>query len=67
MEQRDSDPGAMLADKGYDCDAIRHGLKDRSAVPDILTKNNRKVRYQAKKNHELPRIAESPYVTKLCY
>ncbi len=24
MQQRDSDPGAMLADKGYDSDAIRH-------------------------------------------
>jgi hypothetical protein len=23
MEKRDSDPGAMLADKGYDSDAVR--------------------------------------------
>ena len=28
MQQRDSDPGAMLADKGYDSDAIRHDLQD---------------------------------------
>jgi Transposase DDE domain len=26
MEQRDSDPGAMLTDKGYDSDAIRQDL-----------------------------------------
>ena len=31
MEQRDSDPGAMSRDKGYDSDAIRHDLQDRGA------------------------------------
>ena len=31
MQQRDSDPGAMLADKGYDSDAIRHDLRDSGA------------------------------------
>lgn len=43
MEQRDSDPGAMLADKGYDSDAIRHDLQDRGSAPEIPTKSNRKV------------------------
>ena len=43
MEQRDSDPGAMLADKGYDSDAIRHDLCDSGAAPEIPTKRNRKV------------------------
>ncbi len=38
MEQRDSDPGAMLADKGYDSDAIRQDLRDRGAAPEIPTK-----------------------------
>ena len=33
MQQRDSDPGAMLADKGYDSDAIRHDLRDSGATP----------------------------------
>ena len=32
MQQRDSDPGAMLADKGYDSDAIRHDLRDSGAT-----------------------------------
>ena len=43
MEQRDSDPGAMLADKGYDSDAIRRDLQDRGSAPEIPTKSNRKV------------------------
>jgi transposase len=45
MEQRDSDPGAMLGDKGYDSDAIRQDLKDRGAAPEIPTKRNRIVQY----------------------
>jgi len=32
MDQRDSDPGAMLADKGYDSDAIRPDLRDRGGL-----------------------------------
>ena len=43
MQQRDSDPGAMLADKGYDSDAIRHDLRDSGATPEIPTRSNRKV------------------------
>ncbi len=34
MQQRDSDPGAMLADKGYDNDTIRHDLRDSGACRD---------------------------------
>ena len=45
MEQRDSDPGALLADKGYDSDAIRQDARDRGAHPEIPTKRNRKVQY----------------------
>ena len=43
MQQRDSDPGAMLADKGYDSDTIRHDLRDSSATPEIPSRSNRKV------------------------
>ena len=49
MEQRDSDPGAMLADKGYDSDAIRHDLRDRGSAPEIPTKSNRKVQHTVSK------------------
>jgi hypothetical protein len=43
MQKRDSDPGAMLADKGYDSDVIRHDLRDSGATPEIPTKSNRKL------------------------
>jgi transposase len=49
MDQRDSDPGALLADKGYDSDAIRQDLRDRGASPEIPTKRNRTVRYAVEK------------------
>jgi transposase len=49
MEQRDSDPDAMLADKGYDSDAIRHDLRDSGATPEIPTRSNRKVKYSISK------------------
>ena len=50
MEQRDSDPGAMLADKGYDSDAIRQDLPDRGTAPEIPTKRNRTVQYLVNKS-----------------
>jgi transposase len=49
MEQRDSDPGVMLADKGYDSDAIRQDLRDRGTTPEIPTKRNRKVQHSVDK------------------
>jgi transposase len=45
MEERDSDPGAMLADRGYDSDPVRQDLRDRGAAPEIPTKRSRKVPY----------------------
>ncbi len=49
MDERDSDPGAMLADKGYDSDAIRQDLRDRGAAAEIPTKRNRKVQHTVSK------------------
>ncbi len=49
MEERDSDPGALLADKGYDSDTIRQDLRDRGAAPEIPTKRNRKIQYSVDK------------------
>lgn len=45
MEERDSDPGLMLADRGYDSDAIRQDLRDRGTTPEIPTKRSRKVQH----------------------
>ena len=49
MEERDSDPGAMLADKGYDSDPVRQDLRDRGAAPEIPTKSNRRVQHTVDK------------------
>jgi IS5 family transposase len=38
----------MLADKGYDSDAIRHDLRDRGTAPEIQTKSNRTVQHSVK-------------------
>ncbi len=43
MDERESDPGALLADKGYDRDAIRRDRRDRGAAPEIPTKSNREM------------------------
>jgi transposase len=45
MEERESDPGVLLADKGYDSDAIRKDANDRGATPEIPTQRNRKVQH----------------------
>ncbi len=49
MAQRDSDPGALLADKGYDSNVIRQDLRDCGASPEIPTKRNRTVQYAVNK------------------
>lgn len=43
MDERDSDPGILLADRGYDSDAIREDVRDRGGRPEISTKRNRRV------------------------
>lgn len=50
MEQRESDPGAMLGDKGYDSNAIRDDLQDRGTAPEIPTKSNRRVQHSVSKS-----------------
>ena len=45
MDERDSDPGILLADRGYDSDAIRQDAWDRGAQPEIPTKRNRLAQY----------------------
>ena len=45
MDERDSDPGILLADRGYDSDAIRQDARDRGTIPEIPTKRNRRVQH----------------------
>ena len=43
MDEEAPDPMTLIADKGYDSDAIRDDLQERGAEPVIPTKSNRKV------------------------
>jgi transposase len=45
MDERDSDPGILLADRSYDSEAIRQDARDRGAKAEIPTKRNRKVQH----------------------
>src|SRR3974390_1579934 len=49
IAQRDSDPSAMLADKGYDSDPIRHEPSDHDTAPGIPTRRNRKLQHSVSK------------------
>ena len=43
MAEDAPDPAALLADKGYDSDAVRDDIEARGGKPVIPTKSNRKV------------------------
>ena len=45
MAEYDSDPEVLLADRGYDSDAIREDVRARGATPEIPTKKNRHVQH----------------------
>jgi IS5 family transposase len=45
MAERNADPKVMLADKGYDSDAIRNEVRARGVTPEIPIKKNRHVQY----------------------
>ena len=45
MAEHDANPEVMLADKGYDSDAIRDEVRARGDTPEIPTKKNRHIRH----------------------
>ncbi|PHK93362.1 hypothetical protein CR162_18920, partial [Pseudoroseomonas rhizosphaerae] len=49
MEERDSDPGILLADRGYDSDAMRQDMRDRGGQPEIPTKRNRRIQHSVQR------------------
>ena len=49
MDQCDSDPGILLADRGYDSDAVRQDIRDRGGQPEIPTKRNRRVHHSVQR------------------
>jgi IS5 family transposase len=66
MAERDSNSGAMLADKGYDSDPVRQDLRDRDTTPEIPTKRSRKVQYSVDKRLYAPRarIEKHPFIVR---
>ncbi|MFT8247351.1 IS5 family transposase [Roseomonas sp. BN140053] len=49
MEERDSDPGILLADRGYDSDAIRQDARARGGRPEIPTRRNRRIQHSVQR------------------
>ena len=45
MAEHEIDPEVLLADRGYDSDAIREDVRARGGVPEIPTKKNRRVQH----------------------
>lgn len=45
MAEHDANPEVMLADKGYDSDAIRDDVRARGGTPEIPTKKNRLIQH----------------------
>ena len=45
MAEHDADPEVLLADRGYDSDAIRDDIRSRGGEPQIPTKRNRLVQH----------------------
>ncbi len=46
MNENAPDPKVLLADRGYDADAVRADLEERGAVAIIPTKRNRRVQIE---------------------
>jgi transposase len=45
MAEHDVDPEVLLADRGYDSDAIRDDLRSRGGAPQSPAKKNRRVQH----------------------
>jgi transposase len=45
MQAHDTNPEALLGDRGYDSDAIRDEIQARGGKPEIPTNKNRHVQY----------------------
>jgi transposase len=50
MAAHDFDPDVLLADRGYDSDAIRDDVRIRGGTPEIPTKKNRRVQHSVNRD-----------------
>ena len=65
MDERDSDPGVLLGDRGYDSDRLRQDARDRGAQPEIPTKRSRKVQHSVNKRLYALRARIECFINKL--
>ncbi len=65
MDERDSDPGVLLGDRGYDSDRLRQDARDRGAQPEIPTKRSRKVQHSVNKRIYALRARIECFINKL--
>jgi transposase len=49
MEKQDSDLGILLADRGYNSDAIRQDVRDSGGQPEIPTTRKRRIQHSVQR------------------
>jgi transposase len=65
MDERDSDPGVLLGDRGYDSDEIRRDARDRGATPEIPTRRNCKLQHSVDRRLYALRSRIECFINKL--
>lgn len=65
MAERDSDPGVLLGDRGYDSNRLRQDARDRGAQPEIPTKRSRKVQHSVSKRLYVLRARIECFINRL--
>jgi len=65
IAERDSDPGVLLGDRGYDSDRLRQDARDRGAQPEIPTKRSRTVQHSVSKRLYALRAHTECFINRL--
>ena len=65
MGEHDVDPEVLLADRGYDSDAIREDVRSRGGTPEIPTKRTRRVQHSVDRTLYALRARIEQFISKL--
>ena len=65
MDEHTADPDVLLADRGYDSDAIRDDVRARGGTPEIPTKRNRRVQHSVNSALYALRARIEQFINKL--
>ena len=65
MAECDADPDVLLADRGYDSDAIRDDVRHRGGSPEIPTKRNRHIQHSVNRALYALRARIEQFISKL--